>query len=576
MSCENYSRTLHGWTNNPNTPFNIILQANGLTYANDTVTINDRNNGLIVGKNWNILFDTLGSCSGVVTLHYITLWDTEKTGTTNNTQVLIPAEGRFIYSFEKIDPITMDTIQNNGGSGDNTASNIITFPTPGTYRVAIKPLNQGTGFHRINFDNSGDCKKLLLIEQWGSFINWSSFQNGYYGCSNLDVTATDIPKLTSVTNTSYAFAETGLTSLPNFNNWDMSNVTDASFMFKDVNGFIPDLENWDVSNITDMSGMFAGAPDFNQDISGWDVSNVTNMSHMFDGATSFNQDLSNWDVSNVTDMSYMFSGANNFTNIGPNEGELHTKINDVGNWDVGQVTNMEGMFQNAVQFNGDIGNWDVGQVTNMANMFSGAAEFNGDIGNWDVGQVTNMANMFSNATQFNGDIGNWDVGQLGVGVTGEPNHISFANSGMGCRNYSLTLQGWANQTGAATNVLLDATGISYSPDVAGDRTSLIDNKGWTISGDIEDPNCFLSVDELEASSFVIYPNPTQNQLTITGLNGNETIELKDMTGRTLQTVYNNQSQTEQSITVNQLASGVYNLVITTENGQNVVKKVIKQ
>ena len=35
-------------------------------------------------------------------------------------------------------------------------------------------------------------------------------------------------------------------------------------------------------------------------ISNWDVSNVTDMSFMFKGS-SFNQDLSSWDVSNVAD-----------------------------------------------------------------------------------------------------------------------------------------------------------------------------------------------------------------------------------------------------------------------------------
>ena len=37
----------------------------------------------------------------------------------------------------------------------------------------------------------------------------------------------------------------------------------------------------------------------------WDVSNVTDMSFMFCDS-EFNGDISNWNVSNVTDMSYMF------------------------------------------------------------------------------------------------------------------------------------------------------------------------------------------------------------------------------------------------------------------------------
>ena len=42
------------------------------------------------------------------------------------------------------------------------------------------------------------------------------------------------------------------------------------------------------------------------EISNWDVSNVTNMSYMFGAEFSFNQPLNNWNVSNVTDMEAMF------------------------------------------------------------------------------------------------------------------------------------------------------------------------------------------------------------------------------------------------------------------------------
>jgi len=41
-------------------------------------------------------------------------------------------------------------------------------------------------------------------------------------------------------------------------------------------------------------------------ISNWDVSNVTDMSFMFKGS-SFNQDLSSWDVSNVADFKHFDS-----------------------------------------------------------------------------------------------------------------------------------------------------------------------------------------------------------------------------------------------------------------------------
>ena len=52
------------------------------------------------------------------------------------------------------------------------------------------------------------------------------------------------------------------------------------------------IEDWDVSAITDMTYVFNVASAFNTDLSKWDVSAVTNMGSMFYGAAAFNQDLS--------------------------------------------------------------------------------------------------------------------------------------------------------------------------------------------------------------------------------------------------------------------------------------------
>ena len=182
-------------------------------------------------------------------------------------------------------------------------------------------------------------------------------------------------------------------------NWDVSNVTDMSYMFSGAQEFNQDIGNWDVSNVTNMSYMFNNARKFNQDIGNWDVSNVTNMYNMFIKARKFNQDIGNWDVSKVTDMWQMFNGAREFNQ-------------DIGNWDVSKVTKMFGMFSGALVFNQDIGNWDVSNVTDMGNMFWRAQSFNQDIGNWDVSNVTNMSFMFWRAQSFNQDIGNWDVSNV--------------------------------------------------------------------------------------------------------------------------------------------------------------------
>jgi len=47
------------------------------------------------------------------------------------------------------------------------------------------------------------------------------------------------------------------------------------------------ISNWDVSNVTDMSFMFENATIFNGDISRWNVSNVIHMQSTFENATAF-------------------------------------------------------------------------------------------------------------------------------------------------------------------------------------------------------------------------------------------------------------------------------------------------
>ena len=236
--------------------------------------------------------------------------------------------------------------------------------------------------------------------------------------------------------------------------WDTSQVTDMSYLFKNMKDFNEDISKWNTSNVTNMKGLFFQAEIFNQNITtktitadnnlptgkeytAWDTSSVENMSHMFQNAREFNQDISNWNISNVTDMSYMFRGATSFnqsidkwdtskvTNMSGML-SLNNFNKPIGNWNTSNVTTMHGLFYLNKEFNQPIDKWDTSKVTKMSSMFNGASNFNQDINTkkiidengtilyiaWETSKVTDMSGMFRGSTNFTKNINGWDISKV--------------------------------------------------------------------------------------------------------------------------------------------------------------------
>jgi hypothetical protein len=117
---------------------------------------------------------------------FIILVKTDNVGTSLSNQFTIPTTGTgYNYIIE-----WGDGNINVGVTGDITH----TYAIAGTYQIRIYGQ-----FPRIFFNNSGDRLKLLEIQQWGEIV-WGSFGNAFWGCSNMDITATDVPILTNVNN----------------------------------------------------------------------------------------------------------------------------------------------------------------------------------------------------------------------------------------------------------------------------------------------------------------------------------------------------------------------------------------
>lgn len=245
---------------------------------------------------------------------FVTVWKTDNSGETSSTQIKFPAFNDGVYTINWGDGVTDTSV---------TGPQTHTYALPGTYTVIVT----GAGFNGIAFGLSGDYLKLLDVEHWGTGT-WKTMSGAFFGASNMDISATDTPDLSAVTDYQYAFRGTTFTS--GIEDWDVSSATSFVGAFQDTS-YNGDISSWNTSSVTNMSAMFYANTSFNQDISGWDTSSVQSMNGMFYGNTSFNQDISTWDVSSVTDFASMFAGNTSFDQ-------------NLGNWNTRQATTLADMF----------------------------------------------------------------------------------------------------------------------------------------------------------------------------------------------------------------------------------------
>jgi surface protein len=379
---------------------------------------------------------------------FVSTWDTTKAGSASDTIVL---------------PMTAGVATVDWGDGTVNTSNTHTYAVGGIKTVTIS----GT-INTFRFNGSGDRLKITDISNWGSFeISNNSI---FYGCSNLDISATDSPIINNI-QLYYTFRNCSSLTTPDFSGWDVSSVTNMQAMFQGATNFNGDITTWDVSSVTvgnQFREMFFGASSFNQPIGSWNMSNATNISKMFE-STAFNQDLSTWDVSNIGTMEALFRSCTFNQNIGgwdvssvTNMSEMFygaTSFNqDIGSWDVSNVTNMSSMFRFATSFNQDIGSWDVSSVIYINGMFFAATSFNQDLNYWNTSSVTNMQAMFQSAYSFNGDITTWDVSGV---ISGN----QFREMFLGATSFNQDIGSW-NMSNATNLSKMLENASSFNQDLS--------------------------------------------------------------------------------------------------------------
>ena len=446
LSSANYGATLVGWAPQ-NVQSGIVLNATGQEYCPGTPAETARQQ--LISKGWTINDDGVAAdCSGGGTDGaFITTWQTTNAGISGNDEINIPTSGsgyNYDVYWEKVDDINVNGTE-TGINGDLT----ITFPSPGIYRVTI------TGdFPRIYFNNEGDKDKILTVDQWGDIV-WESMAYAFYGARNLQVTTTEAPNLSQVSN--------------------------LNSMFRNTESFNQDLSSWDVSGVSSAYEMFAGAKAFNGSLAGWEpgaaLTNGCDLGGMFRETEVFNQDLSSWDVSKVNSMYEVFARSRAFNG-------------SLAGWEPGVALtsgcNLGAVFRGAEAFNQELSSWDVSKATNMYGMFEEAKVFNGSLVGWQPGVALlggcDLGAMFREAEAFDQSLGSWDIAKAST------LYQMLHYSGLSAANYDATLIGWAAQENIPVDMNLGAESLTYCAG-ADARQQLIDDFSWTINDAGEADDC---------------------------------------------------------------------------------------
>jgi surface protein len=312
---------------------------------------------------------------------FVSTWKTDNPGTSEDNQITLPLESTGTYDFVAYwGDGTFDEI-----TAYNDAAVTHTYPAAGTYTVRI--IGEINGWR---FNNTGDKSKITDISQWGDLFIGNS--GGYfYGCNNLNVTATDVLDVSSVTSFSAAFFScTSLTTL-DVSSWDVSSVTTFHYAFNNCSSLTTlDVSSWDVSSVTTFYAAFSGCSSLTTlDVSGWDVSSVTTFSFAFYNCSSLTTlDVSRWDVSSVTTLYFVFRGCSSLTTL------------DVSSWDVSSVTTLSYAFYNCSSLTTlDVSSWDVSSVTTLYYAFYNCSSLTTlDVSSWQIPLVADMTNMLTGTT----------------------------------------------------------------------------------------------------------------------------------------------------------------------------------
>ena len=203
--------------------------------------------------------------SSSVSTDFIMTVDTTLSGVTTDFNLRIYTTGT----------VPLDGVVDWGdGSTDNCTSFGATgithsYSSGGVYTITIS--GQFGGFNY----SAGTPEKITDIQQWGNSNQYE--QINLSSATNMVITATDTPNTSLMTSVAGAFAFcSSLTTIPNFNTWDMSNVTSAlQFLYNATSITTFDMSGMDWSSCTNFGS--GGTNGFTRSLGSCTSFDVTNM-----------------------------------------------------------------------------------------------------------------------------------------------------------------------------------------------------------------------------------------------------------------------------------------------------------
>ena len=281
LSTANYDATLIGWEatlqaaypSGVGYTYTISINFGGSQYSCKSLAAR---NSLITTFGWTI---TDGGQDVSVNCDFVTTWDTTQAGSAPDT-VVLPLLSGGTYSG------TIDWGDGGATSVLSYANRTHVYASSGTYTITITGTIEGW-----QFNNAGDIAKITDIPNWGTLTITTDY--AFYGCSNLDISATDAPTISTTSLYSMFRNCTSLTT-PDFSGWDVSSVENFGFFLRAASSANPNVESWDMSSATNISQFGRLANAFDQNLEDWDITNLSNAGGFLQTATGLS--TSNYDA----------------------------------------------------------------------------------------------------------------------------------------------------------------------------------------------------------------------------------------------------------------------------------------